>query len=98
MATPKSGKEKKPGDTSHHHEGWAEHLSRMGLIHHGLHLPWAKIFLTLTYLGGAAAAAVLFWMLLGHWEDRRVSAREQGQADAADAARFMDEQLEEIVS
>lgn len=93
-----SPKNSEAGGASHHHEGWLEHLTEMGLIHRGIHLPFAKIFLTLMFLTAVAVTSLLFLKLLDHWDDRRVAAREQGQADAAAAAGFMDAQLEEIIA
>lgn len=91
-------KPKAPKGSSHHHEGWLEHLSHLGLVHGGMHLPFAKIFLALTFIVAAGLSAMFFIDLVNHWEDRRVEARANGQADAAEAARFMDSQLEEIIS
>lgn len=87
-----------PREESHHHDRWLGHLTRLGLLHSGIHLPFSKIFLSLLFVGSTITAILLMAALFGHWADRRDSAIEDGQADARAAAAAMDEQLREIVS
>jgi hypothetical protein len=83
---------------SHENESWIEHLAHLGLIRTSRHLPFAKIILSFTFLAGAFTATALMAALVIHWDDRRDAAVTAGQADARDAAHFMDRQLQEIVA
>ena len=98
MTSPQPPKDDRPGDTSHHHQAWLERLSHLGLIDRGIHLPFSKIFLSVLFVGSATAAILLMAALFIHWDDRRDSAIEDGQANARAAAAIMDQQLKEIIS
>ncbi len=97
MGTPESPKGERPGDTSHHHDSWLERLSHLSLIEASTRFPLSKIFLSLLFVGSATAAILLSVSLLTHWEDRRDAARADGQADAEDAAGFMEGQIQGLV-
>lgn len=86
-----------PADKPHEHDSWLEQLSHLGLVNASRHLPFSKILLSLLFVGAATAATVLFVSLLIHWEDRRDAARADGQADARDAAVFMEGQIQDLV-
>lgn len=87
----------RPDEEPHHHDRWLGRLYRLDLIHERSHLPFSKIFLSVLFVASTITAILLMAALFIHWADRRDEARADGQADAQDAALFMDGQIQGLV-